>query len=130
MRRGDPTGFALYEVLLGLAIFAIGVISLGRAVGNCMTANALGAEDARVRDLLANRMAEIEAAPGTPDKVKLSKIATGYGTVELQQNAVPEELNEDGAALNGITRVTLTAKWTRGGAAQAKHIAFYVYRAR
>src|SRR5213076_2145423 len=101
---------------LGLAIFAIGVISLGRAVGNCMTANAIGAEDTRVRNILANRMAEIEATPGVPDKVKLSKIDTGYGKVELQQNAVPEELNEDGASLSGITRVTLTAKWSRGNA--------------
>ncbi len=29
-------GFALYEVLLGVAIFAIGVVALGRAVQNCL----------------------------------------------------------------------------------------------
>src|SRR5438045_9654132 len=127
MRRANLSAFALYEVLLGLAIFAIGVISLGRAVGNCMTANALSADDARVREILANRMAEIEATPAAPDRVKVSKITTGYGTVELQQNAAPEELNENGAVLSGITRVTLTAKWTRGGTAQRKQLAFYVY---
>lgn len=130
MRRAKKSGFALYEVLLGLAIFAIGVIALGRAVGNCVNASALSADDARVREVLANRMAEIEATPAGPDKVKVSKVDTGYGIVELTQNARPEELTENGAALTGITRVTLTAKWNRGGAEQTKQIAFYVYRAR
>src|SRR4030095_14213852 len=52
--------FALYEVLIGLFIFSIGIVALGRAVNNCMTASALSADDARVRDILANRMVEIE----------------------------------------------------------------------
>jgi hypothetical protein len=48
--------FALYEVLLGLLIFAIGIIALGRAVNNCMNASVLSTDDARVREILANRM--------------------------------------------------------------------------
>jgi Tfp pilus assembly protein PilV len=58
------SAFALYEVLLGLLIFAVGIIALGRAVNNCMNASALSADDARVREILANRMVEIETTPG------------------------------------------------------------------
>jgi hypothetical protein len=121
--------FALYEVLLGLFIFAIGIIALGRAVNNCMNASALSTDDARIREILANRMVEIETTPGQPDEAKESKIDTGFGIVKLVQKAAPQEMKEeDGTELTGIIRVTLTANWTRGGANQSKAIAFYVYR--
>ena len=121
--------FALYEVLIGLFIFSIGIVALGRAVNNCMNASALSADDARVRDILANRMVEIETTPGQPDKSKESKIDTGFGIVKLVQKTVPQEMKEeDGTQLTGIIRVTLTANWTRGGADQSKAISFYVYR--
>jgi hypothetical protein len=121
--------FALYEVLLGLLIFAVGIIALGRAVNNCMNASALSADDARVREILANRMVEIETTPGQPDKAKESRIDTGFGILKLVQKAAPQEMKEeDGTELTGIIRVTLTANWKRGGADQSKAIAFYVYR--
>lgn len=116
-------------MLLGLLIFAVGIIALGRAVNNCMNASVLSADDARVREILANRMVEIETTPGQPDKAKESKIDTGFGIIKLVQKAVPQEMKEeDGTELTGIIRVTLTANWTRGRANQSKAIAFYVYR--
>jgi hypothetical protein len=129
VRLCSRSAFALYEVLLGLFIFAIGIIALGRAVNNCMNASALSTDDARVREILANRMVEIETTPGQPDKAKESKINTGFGIVKLVQKAAPQEMKEeDGTGLTGIIRVTLTANWTRGGADQSKAISFYVYR--
>jgi prepilin-type N-terminal cleavage/methylation domain-containing protein len=128
MCHGNKRGFALYEVLLGLAIFAIGVIALGRAVGNCVNASALSADDARVRQILSNRMAEIQTTPGQPDQTKVTKINTGYGIVRLTQKSRPEQMKEGNAIVPGIVRVTLTADWMRGGAAQKKEIEFYVYR--
>jgi hypothetical protein len=128
-RKDVRAAFALYEVLLGLLIFAVGIIALGRAVNNCMNASVLSADDARVREVLANRMVEIETTPGQPDKAKEFKIDTGFGIIKLVQKAVPQEMKEeDGTELTGIIRVTLTANWTRGGADQSKAIAFYVYR--
>jgi hypothetical protein len=121
--------FALYEVLIGLAIFAIGVLALGRAVENCLNASALGAEENRVRQVLANRMAEIQATPGFPDAAKELKVDTGYGLVRLIQKSGPAELKEaDGTLLDRINFVTLTASWTRSGIDQSRQIEFYVYR--
>src|SRR5438105_11921166 len=126
--RGQ-TAFALYEVLMGLAIFAIGVLALGRAVENCLNASTLNAEEERVRQILSNRMAEIQATPGFPDAAKEFKVDSGYGLVKLIQKSAPADLSEpDGAKLGGINFVVLTAQWVRGGASQSKHIAFYVYR--
>ena len=123
------SGFALYEVLLGVAIFAVGVLALGRAVENCLNASMLNAEEEAVRQMLSNRMAEIQAARGVPDRVKEFKIDSGYGPVKLVQKSAPAELTEpNNTQLNGINLVTLTAQWERGGISQSKQIKFYVYR--
>jgi hypothetical protein len=122
--------FALYEVLLGLAIFSVGVLVLGRSVENCLNASTLSSEGDRVRQILSNRMAEIQATPGFPDEQKETKIDTGYGEVKLIQSSVPAGLkDEQDLELGGINRVTLIVEWTRGGQAQSRKIEFYVYRA-
>jgi hypothetical protein len=131
MRRDKRTtrAFALYEVLLGLAIFVVGVLMLGRSVQNCLNASILSAEDDRVRQILSNRMAEIQATPGFPDERKETKVNTGYGEVNLIQNSEPAGLkNDKDLEMGGINRVILRVEWTRGRVAQSRKIEFYVYR--
>jgi Tfp pilus assembly protein PilV len=127
--RNFRGGFALYEVLLGVAIFAVGVLALGRAVENCLNASTLNNEENAVQQILSNRMAEIQAAPGPPDQAKEFKINGSYGLVKLIQKSAPAGLTEPNkTVLNGINLVTLTAQWQRGGASQSRQIRFYVYR--
>jgi Tfp pilus assembly protein PilV len=129
MWRNKRRAFALYEVLIGLAIFSLGVIALGRSVQNCLNASGLNTEEDRIRQILANRMAEVQVTPGSPDASKETKVDTGYGTIVLVQKAVPAGLTgENNTEINGISLVTLTAQWKRGGAAQSRKIQFYVYR--
>jgi hypothetical protein len=127
--KRSTIAFALYEVMIGLAIFMLGVLALGRAVENCLNANTLSAEEERVRQILSNSMAEIQATPGLPDPAKESKIDTGYGVVKLVQKSVPAGMKEGNIELGGINLVTLTAQWTRGGMKQSRQLQFYVYRA-
>src|ERR1700736_7064900 len=88
---GGQIGFALYEVMLGVAIFALGVLALGRAVQNCLNASTLNAEENRVRQILSNRMAEIQTAHESPDPSKEFNKDTGYGIVKLIQKSAPAE---------------------------------------
>jgi Tfp pilus assembly protein PilV len=127
--RKSKSAFALYEVLIGVAIFAVGIFALGRAVENCLNASTLNAQEDRVRQILSNRMAEIQATPGFPDAAREFKIETGYGVVQLVQKSAPAGLTEaDGGQLGGINLVILTAQWERGGISQSRQIEFYVYR--
>lgn len=121
--------FALYEVLLGVAIFVLGVLVLGRSVENCLHASTLRAEEDRVRQILANRMAEIQTSPVLPDTHKETKIDTGHGEVTLIQRTEPADLeDEKGLQMNGIILVHLSVEWNRGRNAQSKKIEFYVNR--
>lgn len=127
--RNSCRAFALYEVVIGLTIFVVGVLALGRAVENCLNASMLSSEENRVREILSNRMAEVQTAPGFPDVSKQTKIDTGYGMVTLIQKSGPANLSEpDGGRLTGLTLVTLMAQWERGGVKQSKELEFYVYR--
>lgn len=127
--NGKGSGFALYEVLLGLAIFAAGVLALGKSAQNCINASGLSAQEDRARQILANRMAEIQATPGFPDRNKETRIATGYGDVRLIQTSEPAGLKgEKNIELTGINVVRLRAEWTGNGVTQVKKIDFYVYR--
>jgi Tfp pilus assembly protein PilV len=122
-------GFALYEVLIGVAVFAIGVIALGRAVENCINASTISAEDNVVRQILSDRMAEVQAALAVPDAEKEFKINTSYGRVTLHQKTTPAALTEpDNTLITGINIVTLTANWEHAGVPESKQIQFYVYR--
>jgi Tfp pilus assembly protein PilV len=121
--------FALYEVLLGITIFALGVIALGHAVENCLNASTINAEEGVVRQILSNHMAEIQAAKGVPDDSKEFKVDSNFGAIKIVQKAAAAKLTEpDNTLLNGIYLVTLTAQWQRGGGPQSKQIRFYVYR--
>jgi hypothetical protein len=128
-RPKSKPAFALYEVLLGVAIFALGVISLGRAVQNCINASSISAEENVVRQILSDRMAVVQAASVVPDTEKEFKIDTSYGKVILTQKTAPAALTEpDNTIITGINLVTLTARWEHAGIPQSKQIQFYVYR--
>jgi uncharacterized protein YllA (UPF0747 family) len=128
-RARSKYAFALYEVLLGVAIFALGVIALGRAVENCLTASTISAEENVVRQILSDRMAQVQAATAVPETEKEFKIKTSYGRVILTQKAAPAALTEpDNTLITGINLVILTARWEHAGVPQSKQIQFYVYR--
>ena len=128
-RARSKYAFALYEVLLGVAIFALGVIALGRAVQNCINASSISAEENVVRQILSDRMAQVQAASAVPEAEKEFKVTTNYGRVILTQKSASAALTEpDNTVINGINLVTLTARWEHAGVPQSKQIQFYVYR--
>ena len=128
-RARSKYAFALYEVLLGVAIFALGVIALGRAVQNCINASSISAEENVVRQILSDRMAQVQAASVVPEAQKEFKVGTSYGNVILTQKTAPAPLTEpDNTIIDGINLVTLTARWQHAGIPQSKQIQFYVYR--
>ena len=82
-----------------------------------------------MRQILSDRMAQVQAASVVPEAQKEFKVGTSYGNVILTQKTAPAPLTEpDNTIIDGINLVTLTARWQHAGVPQSKQIQFYVYR--
>ena len=129
--RGKKRGVMLLEAMLAVAIFAIGVITLGRCVSNCVAAQRLKEEDVLARRALENRWAEIEsgavrlAASGGASAAE--DLKGPFAGMKLKTLTVPvKKKNEKEEKIEGISAVTLTATWESGGEEQSKELIFYV----
>ena len=123
--------FVLLEAMLGVAIFAVGVIALGACVNNCLSAEAARAQDQRVRLALSNRMAEIEAGAVILEETKTEKLKGLFEGITLKQTRkVLDKKNEDDQELRELYTVTLEASWMNGTQSQSKDLSFYVLRTR
>lgn len=123
--------FVLLEVMLGVAIFAIGVIALGRCVNNCLTAEHLRADDQRARLALENRMAEIELGEVDVDATKSEELEGAFAGLTLKQTRTPlDAKNEKDVVLTGLYNVELEVDWTSGNEPQSKTLSFYELRSK
>lgn len=129
MKIRRRAAFVLLEVMLGVAIFSIGVIALGRCFNNCLNAEMVRAEDQRARLALQNRMAEIESGSVLIDEPKTEPLEGQFTGITLQQSRTALKLkNENGQDLPGLYEVKLAASWTSDRQPQAKELSFYVLR--
>ena len=122
-------GFLLLETMIGVAIFAIGVIALGRCVQQCLMAEAYKNQDQVAKLLLDNRMAEIEAGAVMIEGEQQPEQMKGmFSAITLRQSRKPALLrNENDVDLTGVFLVTLEAQWHTTEGDQAKELTFYVY---
>jgi Tfp pilus assembly protein PilV len=130
IRRPSPrSGFMLFEAMLAVVIFALGVLTLGKCVENCLRAEKFRREDGHARRLLANRMTEIlsNAVP-LSDKSSEKWDKGPWAGMELNTVRTPLELkNEKEQELFGLYQVTLELKWKSGGDVITKDLSFYIY---
>ena len=127
--RFGERGILLLEIMLAVAIFSMAVIGLGRCVSNCLDAEAVRTQDARARQMLANRVAEIQASLALPEVSKRDEMEApfeGFTLVETRRS--PNLKNEKDAALTGLFEITVRAEWTAAGTPQARLVTFYLLR--
>ncbi len=126
-RSFPKDGIILLEILLAIAIFAMGVLALGRCVQACLDAGRLRAEDARARQLLENRMTEISASPALPERERRRELSTGpfAGLTLVESRRALDLKNEQNLPLPGLYEITLRAEWPTGN----RTASFYLLRA-
>lgn len=127
MRIGNARAFVLFEVVLAVAIFALGILAIAKSANGCFDAQIAVAQTQRARLALENRMAQVlagEAKVGDEREEGLKGIFEG---IRMRQKREPANLvNEDREKLDGLSEITLTASWGEGASAQSYRIVFYM----
>jgi Tfp pilus assembly protein PilV len=123
MRNG---GYALLEAMLAVAIFALGVLGLGRCISQGLAVERYEVEDARIYRLLENRAAEIEAGAvsSTESQEKIDGINGGVTLTQTRREA--HKTDEHGQAMTDLSLVTLEAAWVSNGEPQSRSLNLYV----
>jgi Tfp pilus assembly protein PilV len=120
-------GFALLEAMLAVAIFALGILALGRCISQGLAVERLKGEDARASRILQNRAAEIEAGaiPTTEAQVKIDGV--NGGIILTQTREALHKKDEHGAELANLFQVKLEAAWLSGSERPSRSLSFYVW---
>ena len=122
-------GFLLLEVVVAVAIFALGAVAIGRVMAECLATQRIRFETERARLILQNRMAEIQAATGMPDDLKRRALRAPFEGYTLTEKRIPLNLrNDDGTVLGGMNEVQLTVEWEMNGQKLQRSISFYLLR--
>ncbi len=117
--------------MIGVTIFALGVLALGRCVSNCVTAESAREETERARLALENRMAEVEVGEIATDKDLSDDLGDGFPGMTLKQSRHPVNAkNEKNEEITGLYEVDLEVDWTTENQPQSRAISFYVLRSR
>jgi hypothetical protein len=117
--------------MLGVAIFAMGVISLGACVSNCITAESARQETEHARLALDNRMAEVEAGVIPTDKDRSDDLGDAFPGMTLKQSRRPVSAKtEKGDKILNLYQVDIEVDWTTDHEPQSRAISFYVLRSK
>lgn len=131
MMRSDvasPRAFLLLETMLGVSIFAIGVLVLAKAMQNCLDAELYRRQDLLAQRVLENRMAEVNAGAVTLETAVTTRAEGRYEGITLSEWREATELkNEENVIVNGVYTAHLKVEWQGPRGLQSREITFYQY---
>jgi hypothetical protein len=121
-------GFLLLDSMLAVAIFAMGVLALGRCVENCLRAERFRREEGLAQRVIANYVTQIET-DALPLSDKMTEELKGAWT-GMTMNITREPLklqNEKDQELFGLYKVTLDLSWNTARETIHREMSFYIY---
>ena len=123
-------GFLLLECMLAVAIFAMGVITLGKCVDNCLKAEQFRREEGLAQRALMNYWIQIEAgaipiAAAAPAPEKLRGAWEGM-TMKITQEPLTLT-NETDQELFGLYSVKLELSWVSYGETNVRDMDFIIF---
>ena len=122
-------GFLLLESMLAVAVFALGILALGRCVENCLRAEKFRREEALAQRALANFFVQIEngAIPLT-DQAVAQELQGAWAGMKMSMYREPLTLkNEKDQELFGLYQVKLQLAWVSGGETIMREMQFIIY---
>jgi hypothetical protein len=121
-------GFILLECMLAVAIFALGILALGRCVENCLRAEKIRREEGLAQRALANYWIQVEqgAIPITENVSYPLKGAWEGMTMNVSREPLVVK-NEKDQELFGLYQVKLQLTWPNGPETITRELQFVIY---
>lgn len=130
LRRGKG-GFLLLETMIGVMVFALGVLALAQCAERCIDAQGAKARDDLARGILENRMVEIEKGAEVLAAEKVEILKGRWTGMTLRESREPLRLlDERRRELKGLFRIGLEVSWKEPSGEQKKTLTFYVQERR
>jgi hypothetical protein len=121
-------GFILLECMLAVAIFALGILALGRCVENCLKAEKIRREEGLAQRALANYWVQVEqgAIPITENRSEDLKGAWEGMKMNISREPLVVK-NEKDQELFGLYTVKLQLSWPNGADTINRELQFVIY---
>ncbi len=121
--------FMLIECMLAVAIFAMGVLALGRCMENCMKSEKYRREESLAQRALANYWVQIEtgALPLNTDKSSEELKGAWAGMTMNMARETLQLHNEKDQEIFGLYKVTLSLNWKSNGDTITREMSFMIY---
>ena len=127
-RHAFNRGFVLLECMLAVAIFALGILALGRCVENCLKAEKFRREEGLAQRALQNFWIQVEqgAIPLTENFSQNLKGAWEGMTMNVSREPLALK-NEKDQELFGLYQVKLQLTWPSNGEVITRDMQFFMY---
>jgi prepilin-type N-terminal cleavage/methylation domain-containing protein len=124
----NARGFVLLECMLAVAIFALGILALGRCVENCLKAEKFRREESLAQRALANYWVQVEqgAIPITENVTYPLKGAWDGMSMNVSREPLAIK-NEKDQELFGLYQVKLALSWPSNGETIVRELQFFIY---
>lgn len=120
--------FLLLETMLGVTIFAIGMLALAKAMQNCLDAEIYRRHDHLAARALQNTMdVLVSLPPGEMKEDEMKQVLDGrFEGITIRQTRKKLELKDEGGAiLPNLYIVTLRAEWQGAQGSEFRELSFY-----
>jgi hypothetical protein len=130
MKRLTSTrhGFLLLECMLAVAIFAMGILALGRCVENCLKAEKFRREESLAQRALANYWVQVEQGAIPISENVSTPLEGAWKGMTMNISREPLTLkNEKEQELFGLYQVKLQLTWPSDGETISRDMQFFIY---
>jgi len=104
-------GFLLLEMVLALAVFGIAATGFAVALHRMAALAALAQSELRITRILDSALHETLSLPSLVEGVTHAKVAETGIVLDTQIALLDTMENQDGQMLQGMYRITVSAKW-------------------
>lgn len=121
-RPSSTRGFMLLEVLLALGVFSAAAVGFAIALHRMAATAEMAQREMRITRILDSALLETLSLPAMEEGVTTTTVAENGMEIDTRIEIVDDLENQDGALLQDIFRIEVTANWFENGEWQKRSV--------